>query len=607
MAIIRNKFRKAATLLALLVAVCPANASEWTFDNVERVVAISDIHGAYGAMVRTLQQARVIDDGLNWCGENTHLVIVGDILDRGPKSRQAMDLLMRLEGEAVAAGGRVHVLIGNHEAMNLVGDLRYVSKDEYAAFAADETPEDRKRWFAPYAEKQVGSASTPEAQRTDFDERFPPGFFAHREAFASEGKYGRWLLTKPIMIVINGTAYVHGGVSPMIAEIGLAGVNERLHGEMVRYVTRLETLVAAGLLLPTDGFYSHPEKLQGFAALLTTDDAVAAAIADVIKLNGSDLHAVEGPLWYRGNVACSALIEVDRLDASLRAIGAERVVIGHTPTRIRRILERLDGRVVEVDTGMLNRYYEGSGNALIISGDEISVVNEHDHEQSSPLPHPRYVGQRPAGLSDDRIEELLATGDVIADREDSLGRRIVSLSNGKQVVDAEFVRRAARGFYPDVAAYRLDRLLGLDMVPVAVLRKLDSKAGALVFIPVGLTDEERRRQSGRGGGADCPLADQWDAMLIFDALLFNEGRLATTIQYDKRNWQLVLTGHSNSLGTSKARPRHLVDVQLVPGPTWRSALQGLTEEHLEKVLDGVLDGRRVRALLARRDRLLTPR
>jgi len=594
-------------LVALLIVVCPAHASEWTFTDVERVVAISDIHGAYAAMVRTLQQAEVIDTDLDWSGGKTHLVIVGDILDRGPKSREAMDLLIRLEDEAEQAGGRVHVLIGNHEAMNLIGDLRYVAREEYAAFAADESAADRERWFKAYAKENGIDAAELDEQQREFNEQFPPGFFAHRDAFGSDGKYGSWLLTKPIMIVINGTAYVHGGLSPMVAEIGLAGVNEQLHGEMVQYVRQLETLEEAGLLLPTDGFYSHPGKLQGLATMLTTDEAVAAAVSDVIRLNDSDLHSLDGPLWYRGNVACSELIEVDRLNASLQAIGAERVVIGHTPTDGRRILERFDGKVVEVDTGMLNKYYEGRGNALIVSGDQLSGINERGREWPSPLPHPRSTGQRAPGLSGDGIVVFLAEGEVIADREDSLGRRIVSMSNGKQVVDAEFVRREARGFYPQVAAYRLDRLLELDMVPVAIKRELDGKDGALLFVPVGMTDEERRRQSGHGGGAMCPLDVQWEAMLIFDALVFNEGRFSTNIQYDRSSWQLILTGHAAAFGTSKKRPKHLVDVPLNPGPTWRSALRALSDEQLEAALGDVLDGRRIRALRARRDTLLTSR
>ena len=117
--------------IAFLSLARPVSASEWQFDGVSRVIAIADMHGAYDAAVQALQAADVVDDELGWKAGDAHLVIVGDILDRGPDSRAAMDLLMRLEGEAAASGGRVHVLIGNHEAMNLVGDMRYVSSSEY--------------------------------------------------------------------------------------------------------------------------------------------------------------------------------------------------------------------------------------------------------------------------------------------------------------------------------------------------------------------------------------------------------------------------------------------------------------------------------------------
>ncbi len=133
--------------LLLIALPFSVSAGEWHFSGVERVVAISDIHGDYDAMVTTLGVASVIDEGLKWVGGDTHLVITGDLLDRGPDSRQVMDLVMRLEGEAVAAGGRVHQLIGNHEVMNIAGDLRYVVMQEYAAFADEESEQERERWY----------------------------------------------------------------------------------------------------------------------------------------------------------------------------------------------------------------------------------------------------------------------------------------------------------------------------------------------------------------------------------------------------------------------------------------------------------------------------
>lgn len=602
--IVKPVIRAFLSTILLLMAAGAAAASEWTFDGVERVVAVSDMHGDYEALVSTLQKAAVIDDALAWRGAETNLVIVGDILDRGPNSRQIMDLLMRLEPEAAAAGGRLHVLIGNHEAMNLAGDLRYVSRDEYAAFADDETTQQRDRWFESFAAKRDAGDGTPEEQRARFDERYPRGFFAHREAFGSEGRYGSWLLSKPILVVINGTAFVHGGVSPMLTELGLKGVNQGLRDELAAYVRNVETLIDAGLLLPTDSFYEHPRLAGSIAASLTSDPTLVAAISSVTELNESDIHSLEGPLWYRGNVACNALIEIDRLAPALRAIGAQRVVIGHTPTPGRRVLQRLDGRVIEIDTGMLSRYYQGSGSALVLAGDDIMVVSESGDTMADPAPHPRYVGQRPEGLDRVGLENVLATGKVVSERSDPIGHRIITLTDGERLVDAVFDTRAARGFYPEVAAYRLDLMLGLDMVPVAVRREIGGEDGSLQFYPTGTTDETQRRESGRGGSAQCPLPTQWEAMLVFDALIRNEARVGTSIRYDRSDWQLILVDHSNTFGTDKDRPRHLKDVQIKPGPTWQSVLRSLTEERLDAELGDVLDKRRVRALRIRRDELL---
>ncbi|MDX1482742.1 MAG: metallophosphoesterase [Woeseiaceae bacterium] len=593
------------TALLLLVAAVPARGGDWTFDGVGRVVAVSDIHGAHAALVRTLGAAGVLDGDQNWAAGSDHLVIVGDILDRGPDSRQSMDLLMRLEGEAEAAGGRVHVLIGNHEAMNLTGDLRYVSREEYAAFAADETAETRERWFRAWVEKRAGGDGSPEEARRKFDERYPPGFFALKEAFGPRGRYGSWLLSRPLLVVVNGTAFVHGGLSPVVAELGLEGVNGTLVGDLRRYAEAVEILTEAGVLLPTDGYYEHDDLVGKPLVPFAVDGKAAAAAAALPALHDSRIHAQDGPLWYRGNVACNGLIEKPRLQNALDAIGARRVVIGHTPTFGRRVLERFGGRIIEIDTGMLSNYYKGSGHALIIEGDDLSVVTERGTREEDPAAHPRRVGQRAPGIDADDIEALLASGEIIAQRDDTLGRRIVSVSDGERLVDAEFLESTRRGFYPDIAAYRLDLMLGLDMVPVAVRREVDGRDGTLRFMPVGTTDESRRRETGRGGSAMCPLPLQWEAMMVFDALIYNEGRTAASIQYNQANWQLILTGHGAAFGTSKGRPRHLDNIVLRIDETWSNALRSLDKEVLIAELGDVLDARRIRALLARRDRLVS--
>jgi hypothetical protein len=309
------------------------------------------------------------------------------------------------------------------------------------------------------------------------------------------------------------------------------------------------------------------------------------AIKETRKLAESDLHAPEGPLWYRGNVACCRLVEEERLQASLDAIGATRVVIGHTPTQGRRILERFDGDVIEVDTGMLRERYGGSGNALVIEGDRLAVVNEESQEVTSPQPHPRQVGSRPGGfLSAEATEALLASGAIANEREDDAGRTIVTVNDGKRSVDAVFVQRENKDTYPDVAAYRLDRLLELDMVPVTVKRKLGRHEGSLQFLPPELMDEKQRSEAGRGGSANCPLPQQWSAMYVFDILIRNEGRTPERITYRTDDWQLILVGHERAFGKGGDRPRHLQNVDLEIGDGWKSALGALSDEVIERRL-----------------------
>lgn len=98
--------------------------SEWA--QPSRLMAISDLEGNYLNAVRFLQNNKVIDQQGHWIWGEGHLVLVGDLVDRGQSVTELMWLIHRLEKEAIAAGGHVHYVLGNHEAMVMGGDLRYI-------------------------------------------------------------------------------------------------------------------------------------------------------------------------------------------------------------------------------------------------------------------------------------------------------------------------------------------------------------------------------------------------------------------------------------------------------------------------------------------------
>lgn len=596
-------YRELVAIILFALIGC-AQAAPWRTDGVERVVAISDVHGAYDGMLRTLTSAGVIDSDQAWAAGNAHLVITGDVLDRGADSRKVMDLLMKLEQQAPASGGAVHLLLGNHEVMNLVGDLRYVARGEYAAFADEEHAEERARWFEHFRAANAGAADD-ETLRADFENKAPPGFFAHRRAFRADGYYGRWLLDKPLLVVIDGTAFVHGGLSPMIGELGLEGVNEKLRVELSAYLQAVSLLNDAGILSPTENVRYHAELLKGLDQGADQLPEVKEAIETIIELDDSEIQGPDGPLWYRGNVACSALTEIDKLDAVFAAIGARRVVIGHTPTATRSVLQRLDGRVIEIDTGMLTAAYKGSGNALVITGDSMTVVNESGATSDGPVPHPRSVGLGAVTLTADELAAALAQGEVRSRAVDATGRTIVTLTTKAGDLNAVFTKKPrSKGFVPEVAAYRLDQLLSLGMVPVTILRELNGESGSLQLLP-GASRNENQRAAGRlGGGAWCPLDDQWAAMYVFDVLIYNPGRSQRDIIYSPESWQLILTGHQDAFGTKKSRPPWSAAVELQMGDAWLKTLLSLDDATLASELGDVLDKRRLAALAGRRDDLL---
>lgn len=192
-----------AAALGLTVAVAEA-ADRTAPDDIcdlrtrQRVVAIGDVHGAYEPFVAILREAGLVDARDRWIGGSALLVQTGDVLDRGPDSRRALDLLRKLERGAARAGGAVYALLGNHELMRLTGDWRYVSAGEVAAFRRGDS--------------------------TGADE--------FRSAFAATGAYGRWLIGHAAIANINGMIFVHGGVSPSVARLGCRGINAAIKTEL---------------------------------------------------------------------------------------------------------------------------------------------------------------------------------------------------------------------------------------------------------------------------------------------------------------------------------------------------------------------------------------
>ena len=138
----------------------------------DRIVTIGDVHGNYSGLVSIMKEAMLIDNDNRWIGGNTLLVQTGDLLDRGADIRQVLDLIMSLQPQAEAAGGKVMVLLGNHEAMNIVGSRHYVNPEAYADFAG---PQSKEKQIAAFDRWQAffGASTGPDEEGPLMSERAP--------------------------------------------------------------------------------------------------------------------------------------------------------------------------------------------------------------------------------------------------------------------------------------------------------------------------------------------------------------------------------------------------------------------------------------------------
>jgi hypothetical protein len=173
----------------------------------ERLIAIGDMHGDLARARAALRLGGAIDAEDRWVGGKLTVVQTGDQIDRGDEDRDVLDLLERLEKEAPAAGGRVVVLNGNHEIMNVQGDFRYVTPGA----------------VSPFAGANPRSPLAPSARG---------GMAERAAAFLPGGEYALKMAERDVVAVVGDSVFAHGGVLPEHISYGIARINAETRGWM---------------------------------------------------------------------------------------------------------------------------------------------------------------------------------------------------------------------------------------------------------------------------------------------------------------------------------------------------------------------------------------
>jgi hypothetical protein len=234
-----------------IISTGPAAIEPFVIDGVPKILAVSDIHGEYEYFTDILQRSEVIDSALNWSWGDGHLVIVGDVFDRGDKVTECLWLIYRLEQQAKRFGGRVHFILGNHELMVLQGDNRYI----------------HDRYLKGIARKSR---------------------IKHEDLYGPDMELGRWLRSKQTAIRLNGILFVHGGISPQFVEDGwtLSHINEQVREKIGLRSSQIAFDDNAKLLFGSQG----PFWYRGYHYAMEDryEQATSAEVGNILNFYGAN-------------------------------------------------------------------------------------------------------------------------------------------------------------------------------------------------------------------------------------------------------------------------------------------------------------------------------
>jgi hypothetical protein len=323
-----------------------------TSSPLHRIVAVGDLHGDFAVWRDIIRAAQLVDDQGHWIGGDAVLVQTGDVVDRGPDSLKIIQDLMRLQREALRAHGQVIALVGNHEAMNLTGDLRYVSAADYAAYADRRSAQRREDVFTANKAaiettyRQHDPQMNSDAIKQAWIDATPLGRIEHQVAWSPDGKIGRWILGNPAVVLLDGNLFVHAGISPAYARLSITEINRQVAAALMAQATSPQSII------------NDPLGPLWYRGLATPNADAAAPSAGTSVASASTAPAEPS-------------IE-DQLEHVLSAYGAKRIVIGHTPT-LSGIAMLYGGRLIRIDTG----------NSAVYGG-KVSYLDILD---GTPIPH----------------------------------------------------------------------------------------------------------------------------------------------------------------------------------------------------------------------------
>lgn len=322
-----------------------------------------------------------------------------------------------------------------------------------------------------------------------------------------------------------------------------------------------------------------------------------------------DIHY---PMNYLGSQICHPYVETNRLRLALDNLSVDTLWVARAEVLPDHDWQRrLKNQLNVLNTGLVVK---------LSTSDDIEVTKSG--ASVTPAQAPDRYPANPVGIADARILEILSQGVVVDSQEIPIGitkpLRLTLEFEGERV-DAIFKSldnspNLQRGTWkikntlPDrfgyeIAAYKLDRILNLGLVPVAVEREINGKRGSLQIWYDGLISKLGYRRQEIEYGGHCDRRAQREMMHVFDYLIRNEDRNQSNMLYNESDWQVWFIDHSRAFGVQTKRHKSQRKSNFKVTPEFMAALDSFEREELQ-VLRKWLHKHQVFAIHKRRRNLV---
>jgi hypothetical protein len=391
---LQGRARRCAT--AFIALGCTVAAAAAVASRLQpKIVVLGEVQAAAETASALLKRLELVDESGRWTGGDTILVQTGDLVDRGEKVRDTLDLFMRLQQEAATAGGEVVVLMGNHEVMNILRESKYVNYMAYQDFAGPDSKARQDDLYARHVACRQRRAEAlgldpfepGEQYHADFVATHPLGWVEYFESMRPEGKYGSWLRSLPVAHQIDDLLFIHAGVSPEMRDSDLQAINRCAAAEIASFDGYSELMVANNMCQPTASVREMAELVaqeidfvNSLPKKKRTDSNPRVAqlleLQQLTKLSSWSVLTVDGPLWFRGVTMWNENDKAREMKAILDSLGVRRMITGQGLEEERVITARFDNRVLLTSVDLADGPYGGGGKpaALEIDKGVYSVV-----------------------------------------------------------------------------------------------------------------------------------------------------------------------------------------------------------------------------------------